>query len=81
MVICFLYDWGPWVMPKRVVEVLGGWKNCFGKRRRFIWNMIHLCLMWIIWREKQLYIYAMFEWRGTRGELREGMGEVYAMFV
>ena len=31
--------------------------------------------------KKQLYIYAMFEWRGTTGELREGMGEVYPMFV
>ena len=31
--------------------------------------------------KKQLYIYAMFEWRRTTGELREGMGEVYAMFV
>lgn len=40
-----------WVMLRRVVEVLCGWRNWSGKCSGSIWNMIPICLTWVIWRE------------------------------
>lgn len=40
-------------MPKGVAEVLFGWNNWFGKHgSSLVWNMVCLCLTWIIWRER-----------------------------
>jgi hypothetical protein len=41
-----------WVLPRRVVDLLFGWRNWFGKHYSHIWNLIHLCLMWMVWRER-----------------------------
>ena len=41
-----------WVLPRRVVDLLFGWRNWFGKHHSHIWNLIPLCLMWTVWRER-----------------------------
>ena len=41
-----------WVLPKSVVDTLFGWWNWLGKHLSSIWNLVLLCLMWCIWRER-----------------------------
>ena len=43
-----------WVMPCRVVDLLAVWTGRCGKFSRGgnCWKAIPLCLMWIIWRER-----------------------------
>jgi hypothetical protein len=41
-----------WVLPRRVVDLLFGWRNWFGKHHLHIWNLTPLCLMWTVWRER-----------------------------
>ena len=41
-----------WVLPKRVVDLLRGWWNIIGRHFSGIWNIVHLCLMWTLWRER-----------------------------
>ena len=43
-----------WVLPRQVVDLLFGWHNWFGKHHSHIWNLIPLCLMWTVWRERNL---------------------------
>ena len=40
-----------WVMPEKIVDLLFGWRNWFGKKNSEVWNLVQLSLMWIIWRE------------------------------
>jgi hypothetical protein len=41
-----------WSLPNRVLELLGGWRNWFGRHQSNIWNLIPHCLMWTVWRER-----------------------------
>ena len=41
-----------WVFPKRIVDLLFGWYNSWGNQVSAIWNLVPLCLMWIVWRER-----------------------------
>ena len=41
-----------WVLSRRVVELLFGWRNWCGKHYSHIWNLIPLCLMRTVWRER-----------------------------
>jgi hypothetical protein len=41
-----------WVLPRQVVDLLFGWYNWFGKHHSHIWNLIPMCLMWTVWRER-----------------------------
>jgi hypothetical protein len=41
-----------WVTPRRVVDLLLGWRNWFGKHHSSIWNLVPSCLMWSVWRER-----------------------------
>nr|XP_023907629.1 serine/threonine-protein kinase ATM-like [Quercus suber] len=41
-----------WVMPRSVADTLFGWWNWLGKHSSSIWNLVPLCLMWCIWRER-----------------------------
>ena len=41
-----------WVLPNRVLNLLFGWWNWFGKKSSGVWNLIPSCLMWTIWRER-----------------------------
>jgi hypothetical protein len=40
-----------WVLPGRVLDLLFGWRNWFGKHSSDIWNLLSSCLMWTVWRE------------------------------
>ncbi len=41
-----------WVFPDRIANLLFGWHNCFGKHNSEVWNLVPLCLMWTVWRER-----------------------------
>jgi DNA segregation ATPase FtsK/SpoIIIE-like protein len=41
-----------WVLPRRVMDLLFGWRNCLGRHQSNIWNLAPLCLMWTVWRER-----------------------------
>ena len=40
-----------WVILGRVMDLLFGWYNWFGKHSSDVWNLVPLCLMWSVWRE------------------------------
>ena len=72
-----------WVLPRRVLELLFGWRNWFGRHHSNICNLIPLCLMWTVWRERnsrtfedvmkstyQLlgsFVESLFDWSTTWG--------------
>ncbi|KAI8530551.1 hypothetical protein RHMOL_Rhmol11G0068500 [Rhododendron molle] len=40
-------------MSRNVMELLIAWNGArVGKRRKSVWAMIPLCLMWTLWRER-----------------------------
>ena len=41
-----------WVMPKNVVSLLSAWWNWLGSRTSNVRNMVPVCLMWLIWKER-----------------------------
>lgn len=44
-----------WVMPKDVLELLASWPGKFRKHRNGeIWNMVPHCMIWGIWRERNV---------------------------
>ncbi|KAI8548083.1 hypothetical protein RHMOL_Rhmol07G0244900 [Rhododendron molle] len=44
-----------WAMSKNVMELLIAWEGVrMAKRRKQTWALIPLCLMWVIWRERNL---------------------------
>ena len=67
-----------WVMLKTVVSLLSAWWNWLGSRTSNVWNMVPVCLMWLIWKErnartfeeterlvdcvKSLLLRTLFEW-------------------
>jgi hypothetical protein len=40
-----------WVLPHTVFDLMVGWRNWLGKRSSTMWNVVLLCLMWLLWRE------------------------------
>ena len=40
------------VLPQSVADTLFGWQNWLGKLSSSIWNLVPLCLMWCLWRER-----------------------------
>ena len=51
---CFVFrSFGiSWVPSWMVSNLLFSWWNWLGKNASYIWNLIPLCLMWCIWRER-----------------------------
>ena len=44
-----------WVMPMRVVDLLGCWRKMQGCHQvAAMWKMIPLCIMWCIWMERNV---------------------------
>ena len=41
-----------WVPSRMVQDCLFSWWNWLGKHSSYIWNLVLLCLMWCIWRER-----------------------------
>jgi hypothetical protein len=46
-----------WVIFGRVADMLFGWWNGLGQHPSDIWNLIPLCLMWIVWKEGNRLIF------------------------
>ena len=53
-----------WVLPHRVVDLLFEWRNWFGKHNLSLWNLVPLCLMWTVWRERNARTFEDV-WRST----------------
>jgi len=44
-----------WIMPRKVIEVLDSWRGQVGRQNILeAWKMAPLCLMWCIWRERNV---------------------------
>ena len=41
-----------WVLPRLIADTLFGWWNWLGKHSSSIWNLVPLCLMLCLWRER-----------------------------
>ena len=41
-----------WVPSCKVSDFLFSWWNWLGKHSSYIWNLVPLCLMWCIWKER-----------------------------
>uniref|UniRef100_A0A2N9GH27 Reverse transcriptase domain-containing protein n=1 Tax=Fagus sylvatica TaxID=28930 RepID=A0A2N9GH27_FAGSY len=46
-----------WVLPAKVIDLLYGWFNGFGKHSSDIWNLVPHCLMWSLWHERNSRIF------------------------
>jgi hypothetical protein len=47
-----------WVMPEWVVELLASWMGAFhNSREAGGWGAVPLCLMWVIWRERNQRVF------------------------
>ena len=40
-----------WVMPYMVVSLLFVWRNWLGNYSSIVWNMLPVCLIWLVWKE------------------------------
>ena len=40
------------VLSGRVADLLLGWRNWLGKHSSDIWNLVHSCLIWTVWCER-----------------------------
>ena len=40
------------MLAGRVVDLLFGWRNWFGKHDLGVWNLVPSCLMWTLWTER-----------------------------
>jgi hypothetical protein len=41
-----------WVLPQTVAELLFSWWNGLGRHSSDVWNLVPLCLMWIVWKKR-----------------------------
>ena len=57
-----------WVLPQSVAELLFSWWNGLGCHESDVWNLVPLCLMWIVWKERNS---RTFEELSTDNQLRE----------
>ena len=46
-----------WVLSRSVADFLFGWWNWLGKHSSNIWNLVPLCLMWCIWKERNWWTF------------------------
>ena len=43
-----------WVMPDTIVSPLFAWRNWLGTYSSNVWNMVPACLMWLVWKERNV---------------------------
>lgn len=55
-----------WVLSGSVMDLLFGWRNWFGKQSSDVWNLVLLCVMWTIWRERNRRIFKDVESPGSQ---------------
>jgi hypothetical protein len=41
-----------WVLPQTVAELLFSWWDGLGHHSSNVWNLVPLCLMWTVWKER-----------------------------
>ena len=41
-----------WVILRSIPDLLFGWWNWLGKHSSQIWNLVSLCILWCIWKER-----------------------------
>lgn len=41
-----------WVMPKRVANLCTCWRMSGSFQNVVVWKMLHFCLLWGLWRER-----------------------------
>ena len=46
-----------WVPSCTVRDFLFSWRDWLGKHSSYIWNLVPLCLMWCIWRERNWWTF------------------------
>ena len=46
-----------WVLPARVLDLLLGWYNWYGRHSSDVWNLVPHCLMWSVWQERNRRIF------------------------
>jgi hypothetical protein len=46
-----------WVLPTKVLDLLLGWYNWFGRHSSTVWNLVPHCLMWSVWQERNRRIF------------------------
>ena len=39
-------------LPRSILDLLFGWWNWMGKHSSQIWNLVPLCILWCIWKER-----------------------------
>ena len=50
-----------WVSSRSVADTLFGWWNWPEKHVSSIWNLVPLCLMWCLWRERNRWTFEDME--------------------
>uniref|UniRef100_A0A2N9IHY6 Uncharacterized protein n=1 Tax=Fagus sylvatica TaxID=28930 RepID=A0A2N9IHY6_FAGSY len=50
-----------WVLPAKVLDMLVGWHNWFGRRSSAVWNLAPLCVLWSLWKERNRRIFEDLE--------------------
>ena len=46
-----------WVPSCKVSDFLFSWWNWLGKHSSYIWNLVPLCLMWCIWKDRNRWMF------------------------
>ena len=50
-----------WVLPAKVLDMLSGWHNWFGRHSSAVWNLAPLCVVWSLWQERNRRIFEDLE--------------------
>jgi hypothetical protein len=50
-----------WVLPAKVLDMLAGWHNWFGRHSSTVWNLAPLCVVWSLWKERNRRIFEDLE--------------------
>ena len=45
------------MIPKTVVSLLFAWRSWLGKQFSSNWNMLPVCIMWLIWQESNMHTF------------------------
>jgi hypothetical protein len=86
-----------WVLAGRVVDLLFGWRNWFGKHDLGVWNLVTLCLMWTLWTEcnslifedkassmdqlKGAFVTSLFDWATVQGLTQTTLVTDFVLFM
>ena len=46
-----------WVLPHSVSNLLFSWWNALGRHSSDVWNLVPLCLMWTVWKDRNSRIF------------------------